>query len=84
MSRNVVPSIVFVTLTIMFGSSFLVQRHDFGLRTGAGEKSQLAVRDTRSEAKVKTASQVGLYADGRGSDRGVVAPNAANQAPPSK
>ena len=44
MSRHVVPAIVFVTLTIMFGSSYLAQRHGAKLQRQATERMQLAGR----------------------------------------
>lgn len=50
MSRSVVPAIVFVTLTIMFGSSLLAQRHATGARTGARESRQLATRGAPSDS----------------------------------
>ena len=42
MSRHVVPAIVFVTLTIMFGSSYLAQRHGAKLQQKASKETQLA------------------------------------------
>jgi hypothetical protein len=48
MSRSVVPAIVLVTLTIMFGSSLLAQRHAAGARTGVRESRQLATRGVPS------------------------------------
>jgi hypothetical protein len=41
MSRHVVPAIVFVTLTIMFGSSFLVHRHNAQVQRNASERAPL-------------------------------------------
>ncbi len=49
MSRSVVPAIVLVTLTIMFGSSLLAQRHAAD-RTGARESRQLAPRGAPSDS----------------------------------
>ena len=40
MSRHVVPIIVLVTLTIMFGSSFLAQRRGAQLRQNANAPMQ--------------------------------------------
>lgn len=48
MSRHVVPAIVFVTLTILFGSSFLAQRHGAPLRQKASPETELARRSTAS------------------------------------
>ena len=42
MSRHVVPAIVFVTLTIMFGSSLLAQRRGAQLRQPASSETELA------------------------------------------
>ena len=44
MSQCVVPAIVLVTLTIMFGSSFLARRHEAELRRTASSVTQLAGR----------------------------------------
>jgi hypothetical protein len=44
MSRHVVPAIVFVTLTIMFGSSFLVRRHDAQPRRETSQRVRLVTQ----------------------------------------
>lgn len=45
MSRHVVPAIVFVTLTIMFGSSFLAHLRDAKPRRHPAAATQLARRN---------------------------------------
>ena len=57
MSRHVVPAIVFVTLTIMFGSSFLAQRYGGKPRPMASEQTQLAGRRDVSGAAATNASR---------------------------
>ncbi len=57
MSRHVVPAIVFVTLTIMFGSSFLAQRYGAKPRPNASEATQLAGRSDVSGTTAANASR---------------------------
>jgi hypothetical protein len=48
MSRHAVPAIVFVTLSIMFGSSLLTQRRVAALRQNTSENIQFSRRSDAS------------------------------------